>query len=677
MKKIKLLPAMALKGIISNGNVYFPYLAAGIFSVFTYFVFASILQNDLMKTLPRSAYAWSLLMIGKGLLAVILLFFLIYANSFLVKRRQREFGIYNILGLEKKHIASMLFFEVVLIYTVVLAGGIILGLVLAKLLFLVLLRMCSLPIETEFVFLPEAFRETLIFFFWVYAANFCNNLWQMGKAKPVDLMSGSKKGEKEPKLLWVWALFGIAALGGGYYCSITSKIDSTIFTDFFLAVFLVIIGTYLLFTSGSIAFLKLVKRKKRFYYRPKNFITISGMLYRMKKSAASLSNICIFSTMVIITLVCTVSLYLGMDGIVHFVTPYDVTVEYQEEKAAKEEVWQEIGLLEEKYGIAAQRVDIYEKMNLSTRKDGNSFVKADNQFFAADSYSFYILTWEEYAGIESGGVNGSAVSRDLDGISENEVLIYCSGQDFGYHEVNFFGEKLMVKEELPDFFPEPKAYGNLLGSRYLMVVRDKQVKDSLIKAWCNANGVADVEEFINSETQYVRVVLEGEDKEKADFIRDFAAWGQSRPGFSKLTNGVENRSDSVSMYGGLLFIGILFGLIFFMCLILIMYYKQITEGYEDRNSFDIMQKVGMSDKEIRGTVHRQILMVFGMPLVGALLHTMAGMFMVKGLMAAISLFNIELIIRCTAGVAILFVAIYGVSYLVTAKTYYKIVRQGE
>lgn len=668
MKKIKLLPSMALRGVVNNGNVYYPYLAAGIFSVFTYFVFASILQNDLMKTLPKSMYAWSLLMIGKGLLMVILLFFLIYANSFLVKRRQREFGLYNILGLEKKHIGSMLFFETVLIYAVVLTGGIILGLVLAKLLFLVLLRLCSLPVETEFVFEPGAFRETLLYFLVVYAINFFNNLWQMGKARPVELMSGSKKGEKEPRLLWIWALLGVVTLGGGYYCSITSQIDSSIFTDFFLAVFLVIIGTYLLFTSGSIAFLKLIKRQKGIYYRPKNFITISGMLYRMKKSAASLSNICIFSTMVIITLVCTASVYLGMDSIIHFTSPYDVTAEYRDNQVAREDVMQEIGMLEESYGMKAQRADIYEKVNLSVRKDGNCFVVPDNYFFAEDTYSFYVLTQEEYISIEG---------NDMTGLSENEALIYCSGQDFGYDTVDFFGKKFSVKAELADFFPEPKAYGNLFGAKYLLVVRDEQVKEACVRTWCEENGVEDIEGFVNSKTQYVRIVLEGDDGEKAGFIRDFSTWSQGQPGFSNFTNGVENRSNSISMYGGLLFIGILFGLIFFMCLILIMYYKQITEGYEDRNSFGIMQKVGMSDKEIRGTVHRQILMVFGLPLAGALFHTMAGMFMVKGLMAAISLFDMELILRCTVSVMILFVAVYGISYLFTAKTYYKIVRQGE
>ena len=362
MKKLKLLPLMAMKGIVQNGSVYYPYFAACIFSVFTYFVFSSILLNDLIATLPRSAYAWMMLEIGRMLLAIILFLFLIYANSFLVKRRQKEFGLYHILGLEKKHIGSMMFFETVLTYMITLAGGIVLGLVLAKLLFLILLRMSGMTADVEFVFSPKAFEQTLGFFFWVFAVNFANDLWRVGKARPVELMSGSKKGEKEPRFLLFYALVGVLALGIGYRISIKSKLNSEIFTDFFLAVFLVIIGTYLLFTSGSIVLLKLLKKRKKIYYKPKNFITISGMLYRMKKSAASLSNLCIFSTMVIITLICTVSLYLGMDNILHFSFPYDVTIHCRDDRVTREEVLKELEMLEDKYGNSVNRMDIYEEL---------------------------------------------------------------------------------------------------------------------------------------------------------------------------------------------------------------------------------------------------------------------------------------------------------------------------
>lgn len=669
MFHIKLFPRLALKGIVSNGNVYYPYMAASIFSVFTYFVFTSILKNDIIKILPKSAYAWLMLSIGKGLLSIILFLFLLYANSFLVKRRCKEFGMYHILGLEKKHISVMMFWETLLIYAGAIGGGIVLGTVLSKLLFLILLRVCRLPVDIRFIFEPEAFVETLVYFGGVYAVNFVGSLWQVGKARPVELMSGSRKGEKEPRLLWIYAVLGVLTLGWGYYCSITSKVDSMIFINFFMAVFLVITGTYFLFTSGSVALLKWMKSRRKIYYKPNNFITISGMFYRMKKSAAGLSNICIFSTMVMITLICTTSLCIGLEESVRFVWPYDINLSYQGEKVSAQEAEEEIGRLEKKYDIRVRRVDIYDKLNLSVRKAGSRFAvpQTDHEDGGAygKDYQMGIMTQEDY-----NHVSGQQIS-----LGDDEALIYCNGADYGYDTVNFYGRNFQVQEETESFFPDPKAQENTFGANYMMVVKDERIRDQCVLAWCEANGVTAAEELMGSETQYVQVLLEGRDEEKTEWLAEFGMWGQSQAGFREQTCGVEQRDNLQIMYGALMFVGVLFGLIFFMCLILIMYYKQVTEGYEDRDSFDIMQKVGMSDREIQSTIHRQILLVFGMPLTGALLHTIAGMFMVKGLFVAIALYNTVLLGWCTVAIAVLFTAVYGGSYLVTARTYYQIVRR--
>ncbi len=664
--RIKLLPKLARKGIVSNGNVYYPYLAAGIFSVFTYFVFASILHNDIIKLMPKSAYMWIMLEIGKGLLSIILLIFLIYANGFLVKRRRKEFGLYHMLGLEKKHIGVMMFFESFLLYAGALCGGILFGVVLSKLFFLLLLRICRMPAEIGFVFEPAAFRETLVYFGFVYLVNYAGSLWEVGKARPIELMSGSKKGEKEPRLLWLYAILGLAALGGGYYCSITSQLDSMIFISFFLAVLLVIIGTYFLFTSGSIAFLKWMKTRKRNYYRPENFITVSGMLYRMKKSAASLSNICIFSTMALITLICTVALCAGLDKSTHFIYPHDLKLSYRGDKVSMQDIRQEMERLEEKYGLNAERIDVYDEVTLDVRQTGNRFGLPTGEDYA-NEYQFKLLVQEDYNRMENRTVS----------LEENEALIYSSGPDFGYDTVDLFGQILQVQEELEGFFPYPKAEGNTYNSSYMMVVKDNAVRDACILAWCKACGVEDTAGFIkDAERQRVKILLEGADEEKKAFIGELSEWGQRQPGFDGLQDGVEWRENNQVTYGSLLFIGILFGMIFFMCLILIMYYKQITEGYEDRDNFGIMQKVGMSDREIQETIHRQILMVFGLPLAGALLHTLAGMFMVKCLFAVISLFDMRIFAGSTIGVSAMFVLVYGVSYLITARTYYRIVKQG-
>ena len=663
--RIKLLPQLAWKGIVSNGSVYYPYLAAGIFSVFIYFVFASILHNDIVKLIPKSAYMWILMQMGQGLLSIILVCFLIYANGFLIKRRRKEFGLYHILGLEKKHIGVMMLFETVILYVWTIAGGIIFGVVLSKLMFLLLLRICRLSADISFVFEPLAFRETLAYFAVVFLVNYVWGLWEMGKARPVELMSGSKKGEKEPRFLWLYAILGAASLGAGYYCSITAKVDSMIFINFFLAVFLVIIGTYLLFTSGSIAFLKWMKTRKRIYYRPKNFITVSGMLYRMKKSAASLSNICIFSTMTLITLICTVALSVGLEGCMHFIYPYDLTMAYRGEKVDPETVIQKETALEEKYGISAARLDIYDKVTFHVRKVENRFEVQTGEDYE-DEYQLDLLMQDDYNRVENRAFS----------LAEEEALIYCSGSDFGYDSIDFFNKKLQVKEELDGFFPYPKADENVYQARYVMIVRDEEVREACVRAWCEASGVEDAAAFIKSDvSQRILLLLEGADEKKTAFLSEFSAWGESRPGFNGLANGVEWRENTQIMYGALLFVGIIFGLIFFMCLLLIMYYKQISEGYEDRNNFGIMQKVGMSEREIHGTVHRQILMFFGLPLAGALLHTMAGMFMVKGLFATISLFDMRIFVGSIAGTAAAFVVVYGVSYLITAKKYYRIVKQ--
>lgn len=669
IKKWRILPKLALTGVIKNGAVYYPYLGAGIFSVFTYFVFSSILHNEIIAMLPQSAYAWMLLQIGRVLLGFILLPFLYYTNSFLIKRRKKEIGLYSILGLEKNHIGMIMLVEAVVSYGIVLAGGILGGTVLSKLLFLFLLRMTGLPIDVKFTFHSAAFAETAVFFFWVYTVNLVSNLVQVGRAKPIELLSGGKKGEKEPRFLWIYAAFGAAVLAGGYYIAVTSQIDSMIFINFFLAVFLVVAGTYFLFTSGSVAFLKLMKKRKQIYYRAENFITISGMLYRMKKNAAGLVNICIFSTMVIITLICTSSLYLGLDEITAFDYPYDVGAYFERSKLpagdAGDDLEEKLEEIESKYNVIVTNRVNYERIALSCGKEGNSFQASfSDPAKSKDNYRVNILTLEDYNKIQ-----GSSLV-----LEENEAVIFSSGADFSYDSVNFMGNEFRIAQEPEQMCIAPKSEKNVFQGEYYLVVKDKEIHDICVGSWADRNGVEDIESFVNSDYYVLRFDVEGNEEERNAGIEDFGEWCKSREGFVEYYNNLEGREKIQSMNGGLLFIGVLFSLVFMMCLLLIMYYKQISEGYEDQNSFSIMQKVGMSDKEIRSTIHRQILQVFFLPLLGAVLHTIAGLFMVNQLFATLRFFNTGLIIRCAVGVTIIFIMIYGLCYLMTAKTYYGIVK---
>lgn len=663
MKKWKLLPTMAVKGIIANKTVYYPYIFAGIFAAFTYFVFSSILHNDLMAILPYKAYALVMLYIGKVLLGIILLCFLIYAGSFVSKRRKKEIGLYNLLGLEKKHISVMIMIESIILYGIVMMGGLLMGVVLSKLFFLLLLKMSNIPINVKFVFTWEAFLETLSYFGVVFFINFIGRLWDVGKSRPTELLAGSRKGEKEPRLLLIWSVVGVVILGLGYSASISSKADSMIFINFFLAVFLVIVGTYLVFTSGSVLFLKCFRRNKRLYYRPSNFITVSGMYYRMKKNAAGLVNICIFSTMILITLVCTVFVCLGLEDVARYTYPYDIAADFEEGSLMAEQMEDKLEELEAKYTLSVERADLFNYISLACSKEGNQFGLAETNPSHFEDYRVIILTLDVY----------SDITGDKEELSKGEVLVYADGKGFGYDALEFMGIKSNIRKEVQGLYPYPKAEQNTHGRNYVVIVRDDAARDEYVRAWGELNGVEDMEGFLRSGSQKLGVFLSGSEGEKAGFVEDFALWCREQPGFRTDKNGLEGRGDLRSMHGGLLFIGMIFGLLFLMCLIIIMYYKQISEGYEDRESFSIMKKVGMSEDEIKSTIHRQILLVFGLPLAGALIHTFVGMFMVERLMAVIDFYDIRLMIGCLVGVSAVFLLVYGSSYIATAKTYYRIV----
>lgn len=663
----RILPRLAWKGIVGNGTVYYPYLGAGIVSVFIYFVFSSILHNDIIAILPKSAYAWIFLAIGRVLLGMILIPFLFYTNSFLIKRRKKEIGLYNLLGLEKKHIGIMMFTESAITYMIAVAAGIVGGTVFSKFLFLLLLRMTGLPVDVKFTFSFLAFGETAVFFLGVYAFCFLSNLIQVGRARPSELLAGGKKGEKEPGFLWLWAFIGFSALGTGYWIAVSSEADSMIFIHFFLAIFLVVAGTYFLFTSGSVAYLKLLKKRKGFYYKPSNFITISGMLYRMKKSAASLVNICIFSTMAMITLICTSSLYLGLGGMMDFNFPFDVDVFWQKIQMGENGEKIKAAELEQKYGVKIDPYLTYEKIALRCGQEGEKLGMAyDTSYighpYPGKNYDVNLLLLEDYNKIED---------REIK-LEDGEVLVFSSGPDYGYDKIIFFGNEFRVKEEPETFMIAPKSVNNKEGELFL-IVKEEGVKKMLVKAWAEANGVEDVKGLLEGSHQAVRLDVKGEEEARGRFAEEFGDWCRNSPGCVRFENNLDWRSDWKSMYGGLLFIGILFSIVFIMCLVLIMYYKQIAEGYEDQNAFTIMQKVGMSDGEIKGTIHKQILIVFFVPLIGAVMHTCAGLVMVSKLFAVLRFFDIGLLVGCGAAVMTIFALFYGGSYVVTARTYYRIV----
>lgn len=653
-----LLPRLAIMGIRKNASTYMPYIGISIFAIFTYFVFDLILNNDVVLTVPRAQYAVMLMQIGFVLLSIIMVPFLYYTNSFLIKRRKKELGLYSILGMEKKHIGMMMLLESIVIYIIVIVSAVCLGLLFSKLIFLLLLNLAGLPVNAQFSFSLKAFKDTAIFYALICLINLTVNLIQVGISNPAELMSDAKKGEKEVKHTFIWSVLGIFCLGWGYYLALKAQLNSMIFTDFFLAVFLVVVGTYFLFTSGSVAFLKGLKKNRRFYYREENFITVSGMLYRMKKSAASLSNICIFGTMAVVTVICTVSLYFGIPGMKHFVFPYDMEASFLESQFGQKDSWkEEVDRLASEEGVVIEEKIEYSYVRLSMQIKDSLLFPVEKVTPFEDRHIVELITLEVFNELEG-------TSYEL---NEGEILLYSTGPDFAGDSLQFSDRSFRVREELMESIIEPKTRNNTFGWDYKVVVQNSETLSEIAALY----GVDSTQQMIWK----TKMNLNGSDEQIAEFASRTMELSSGMPGFSSLQENTEASKDMEAMYGGLLFIGIFYGIIFFMCLLIIMYYKQITEGFEDQKNFDIMQKVGMSDEEVRRTIKKQILLVFFLPLFGALMHTAAGMKMVIMMFGSLQLFQTGLILLCTLGVCAVFALVYIICYHRTARTYYRIVRR--
>lgn len=659
MKKGKaLLPRMAWNNIRKNKSTYFPYIGVSIFAMFTFFSFDLLLKNDVMLTLPKAAYAYAMIYLGLWLLGQIMVLFLLNTNSFLMKRRKRELGLYSILGMEKKHIGVMMLWESLILYAAVMTAALILGILFSRLIFLLLLNLAKMPVNADFSVSFRAVADALLFYAFVSGLNLGVNLMQVGKARPVELMSETAKGEKEVKHIGLLTLLGLGVTSLGYYCALSAGVDSMIFANFFLAVMLVVLGTYFLFIAGSVAFLKLLKKRKGYYYKPQNFVTVSGMLYRMKKNAAGLANICIFSTMVIITATCTISLGLSTDSIIknRFPRLLKVTFLGEQDEAV---LRRELEAAARESGVELADYLGEDCVELSAYKDGGSFrmVKDDEKYDFKNGYRIQLMTAADF-----GRMEGEEVS-----FGQDEVILFCSGEDFGEEQVVFGAETFRVKEERDRCKVAQKEGLNYFDAFYLAVFADEE---SLNRA-AAAFGVSRESDRL----LYVSAMPKGEDAAVDAFFQAVTEHLSGREGYAGCEDYRREVERMESMYGGLMFVGIFFGTIFLVCLMVIMYYKQITEGFEDRRNFEIMQKIGMDDREIRRTIRRQVLLVFALPLVCAALHTAVGMKLVIILMGVIGWYEPAQMIGYTVAVCVVYGVLYSICYRRTSRTYYRIVVQ--
>ena len=640
-----------------NRQLYGPYLIACIVTVMMMCIMILLEGDRGLNTIEGGQSVAATLMFGCIVIAIFSLIILVYINSLLIKQRKKEFALYNVLGMEKRHISKVLFWESAYTAVISIGAGLIFGAVFSKLMQLILMKIIggeiSFSIDVSFSVLVFTAAIFAVFFLLVLLMN----IRTIRIAQPVELLRGGSEGEREPKSKWVLAVLGVVFLAAGYVMSIMTKDVVSAITLFFIAVICVIIGTYLMFIAFSIVLLKGLKKNKRYYYQTKHFATVSGMIYRMKRNAAGLASICILSTMVIVTVSTTVCLYAGVGDIINNMYPYDVNMKYypySQQTSEKLEVAAEDTA--KRQGREIKELYSFSKMSFAANRNGDKLIVDNDTITGIGSVDVTIITPEDY----------KRLTGEDAGLKKGEVLIYSEKESFG-DKVELLGEE--YKTIKTDEFPKA-VFLSISTANCGIVADSRETAEAILHRYEDMTG-----QIIINGGMYIN--LDGTDDEKIAFsnaLNSEAADFEYEFYFLESRQLVE-KDGSYSFYGAFFFLGMFLGLVFIFATVMIIYYKQVSEGYDDRKRFDIMQKVGMTEAEVKQAIRSQVLIVFFLPLAAAAMHVAFAFPMIRRILAAFSMTNVTLFAVCTAATFIGFAVIYLLVYLQTSKTYYSIVRR--
>lgn len=644
---------LALTNIKNNRRTYVPYLLTCIVTVMMFYIIYALTLNQGLKGVPGEVTFRMMLDIGISIVAIFSVIFLFYTNSFLIKQRKKEIGIYNVLGLGKRHIAKMLGFEMLITVAVSFAGGLIGGILFGKLVFLMLLRILHFDVGMKFAIEPDALIGTILLFGCIFGACLLYNLFQIRLSNPIELLRGGNVGEREPKTKVLLTTIGVLTLGGGYYIALSAEKPMEVIGLFFIAVVLVIIGTYALFTAGSIAVLKLMRKNKKYYYQAKHFTSVSGMMYRMKQNAAGLANICILSTMVLVMISSTVAMYMGMEDILDTRFPRECIVEAYEPTAENIEfVNQKLDEIFQKHHVTTKNEVKYSYTGIPVVRNGNELTYDQTKINAHSDYgTVYLITEEEYNQLEGKHVT----------LKDNQVLTYGTKDQFEDKNILLNGK---TYENTKVFMRTVDQDTQSIMSGYYIVMADQNEIDAF---------VGENKEYVTT-AYYHAVDLQGKKADKLKALQEVQDQVKSNEKSIQTEIRELSKDDFYSLYGAFFFLGIFFGILFLMATVLIIYYKQISEGYSDRERFEIMRKVGMSQREVKQSIRSQVLSVFFLPLIVAVIHIAVAFKVITKLLAALNLTNVPLIFGSTAVTVVVFAVFYGIVYGITTKEYYRIVK---
>lgn len=669
---------LALSGIRKNSRLYLPYILTCAGTVMMCYIISFLSQSSEFGKIPGGNTVQGFLSVGIGVMAVFSLIFLFYTNSFLIRRRKKELGLYNILGLGKRNLAAVLAAETLTVALVSIAGGLLSGILFSKLAELCLVRILGGSAKFTFTVSYTSVVMTAIQFAGIFLVIYLYTLLQIRLTNPIGLLKSESTGEKPPKANWFAAAAGILILGAAYYLALSVEDPVTAITVFFFAVVMVIVATYLLFISGSVTLCRILQKNKRYYYKTNHFVSVSSMAYRMKRNGAGLASICILCTMVLVMISSTVCLYAGKEDSLRQRYPRNINLDAvvngtalldgpQTERVKQiiEETASENGASPEnilEYGCAAFGGVIEgEKIIYDSSVYENRLDKMD------EVWQIFIVSLDDY----------NRLMGQNETLSSGETLIYTTKEvPYDNNTIRIGdGETLTVKKRVNDFADNGVDSMQIFPTLYLFVPDFDAVVNPIAGVRSDDDiGLVSLHWYYGfdldcaDETQIEiqsRITEKTAELEKND--EEFSY-------FHMITEGVaKERADFYGLYGGLFFLGILLGLVFISAAVLIIYYKQISEGYEDRSKFDIMQKVGMTKREIQKSINSQVLTVFFMPLIASGIHLAFAFPIIRKMLMIFGLINLPFLIMTTVACFLVFAAFYLVVYRATSRSYYRLV----
>ena len=659
----RLTNKLAVSNLIKNRKLYDPFALAVLLAVTITYLFYSLSLNPNIGKIRGGETISMTLALGMVVVTIASGIIVLYANSFVMKNRSKELGVYGMLGLEKRHLISMVFKELLIFGSLTLTAGLGLGALFDKLIFALLLKLMKMKVELVSTFQPIVFILVLIVFGAIFLGLIFINAFRIARMNALQLSREKASGEKKGRFLGFQTILGLISLGAGYYLAVTVENPLSAVLIFFVAVLLVILGTYLLFNAGITVFLQILKKNKRYYYQPNNMISVSNLIFRMKKNAVGLATIAILSTMVLVTMSAATSIFKGSETFKKVMNPHDFGITGQ--NVEKEDINKLLDQYASDKGLTVTKKEVLTYSNfgvanqegtkLTIFKKGQNRVKPKTIFMVFDQKDYENMTGQKL------------------GLSGHEVGLFAQNKQLqGQKELTLNDQTYTIKEEIKkDFILEhvPNQYNTLTSDYNYLVVPDlkaflEQHPNSSIfnQYYGGMNVTASEEEQLKLADDYSK------------FLDDFNRESSKEGSFIYGSNLADSSAQMSAFFGGTFFIGIFLSIIFMVGTVLVIYYKQISEGYEDRERFIILQKVGLDQKQIKQTINKQVLTVFFLPLLFAFLHLAFAYHMLSLILKVIGVLDATMMLTVTLSICAIFLIVYVLIFMITSRSYRKIVQ---